>query len=362
MKKSIVSLSIIFVYALSLFGCGISGEKVANISMIYGIMSLCSLLLFTGYCFTVRKKNPWFLLLFFSVLIVNTGYSSLAVSKTLQAALWSNRISYFGSVFLPLSMLMIILDACKIKYRKTGLAILLAISLLVFLVAASPGILDIYYSDVSLEITNGVSRLCKIYGPWHSLYYFYLFGYFGSMIAIIFYSASQNRLESAGHVAILLVAVFVNIGVWFIEQFVPINFEMLSVSYIISELFLLSLHFMMQENNRQKELLESANAIAEARELQLQKLENEKLSNSSPFNTHSFEYLQRFLDGAEALTPTERAIYTYYLERKSTKEILELLNIKENTLKFHNKNIYSKLDVSSRKELLSVARELSLLK
>ena len=32
------------------------------------------------------------------------------------------------------------------------------------------------------------------------------------------------------------------------------------------------------------------------------------------------------------------------------------LNIKENTLKFHNKNLYSKLGVSSRKQLLEIYR------
>ena len=31
-----------------------------------------------------------------------------------------------------------------------------------------------------------------------------------------------------------------------------------------------------------------------------------------------------------------------------------MLNIKENTLKFHNKNLYHKLGVSSRKELLEI--------
>jgi DNA-binding CsgD family transcriptional regulator len=34
------------------------------------------------------------------------------------------------------------------------------------------------------------------------------------------------------------------------------------------------------------------------------------------------------------------------------------LNIKENTLKFHNKNLYSKLGISSRKQLLSIAAQL----
>ena len=358
MKKMVASLPILLVLILSLFGCGTTGEKIASISILYGAMAVCSLLLFIGYCSVVRKGNPWFLLLFSSVLVVNAGYSALAVSKTLEGALWANRISYFGSVFLPLSMLMIILNVCKIQYKKWNTYVLLLISILVFLIAASPGVLNIYYKEVSLEIINGVSSLRKVYGPWHSLYYFYLFGFFGSMVSAIFYSASRKRLESTGHAVILIVAVFVNIGVWFIEQFVHINFEMLSVSYIISELFLLSLHFMIQESNLQKELLKSA--IAEAKSIHLQK--DEALSDSASSlqkDTSSLERFRRFLNGVDALTPTERSIYDYYLEKKTTKEIMELLNIKENTLKFHNKNIYSKLEVSSRKELMSVAKELA---
>ena len=38
------------------------------------------------------------------------------------------------------------------------------------------------------------------------------------------------------------------------------------------------------------------------------------------------------------------------------------LSIKENTLKFHNKNLYSKLGVSSRKELLKVHRAIEFAK
>ena len=40
---------------------------------------------------------------------------------------------------------------------------------------------------------------------------------------------------------------------------------------------------------------------------------------------------------------------------KTAKEIVEILGIKENTLKYHNKNIYSKLGISSRKQLLRFA-------
>ena len=68
-----------------------------------------------------------------------------------------------------------------------------------------------------------------------------------------------------------------------------------------------------------------------------------------------------FLTGLEHLTQTEKRIFDAYIARFTTKEVLASLNIKENTLKFHNKNIYSKLGVSSRKELLEIYKQMKAL-
>lgn len=74
-----------------------------------------------------------------------------------------------------------------------------------------------------------------------------------------------------------------------------------------------------------------------------------------PSLTEQQEY---FLSHLHKLTPSENKIYHYYLNGKATKEIIKELNITENTLKYHNKNIYSKLGVSSRKKLVEIATEL----
>ena len=44
-----------------------------------------------------------------------------------------------------------------------------------------------------------------------------------------------------------------------------------------------------------------------------------------------------------------------YLAGKNAKDIIEATGIKESTLKFHNSNIYQKLGVSSRKQMLRYA-------
>lgn len=66
----------------------------------------------------------------------------------------------------------------------------------------------------------------------------------------------------------------------------------------------------------------------------------------------SFDAFRQYL---HTLTPKERMIFDLYFEGKKAKEIMEIAGINQNTMKYHNKNIYSKLGVSSRKQMLEYA-------
>ena len=67
------------------------------------------------------------------------------------------------------------------------------------------------------------------------------------------------------------------------------------------------------------------------------------------------EDYQFFVCNLKTLTAAEYRIYELYLSGKNAKQIVEILKISENTLKYHNKNIYAKLGISSRKQLLRFA-------
>ncbi len=64
---------------------------------------------------------------------------------------------------------------------------------------------------------------------------------------------------------------------------------------------------------------------------------------------------EQFLAGLGSLTPTEKEIFDLYLEGKGTKDIMEIENIKESTLRYHNRNLYSKLGINSLKQMLRYA-------
>ena len=351
MKNDYLKIGCIYLFSILFFsGCSPIGEKTTSMSIIYLTTTIFSLLLVLGYIHSVKKKETWFVILFVSVFVVNVGYFSLSVSDTLNGALWANRISYLGSVFLPLSMVMTILNISKLEYKKYLPMVLLIISIVVFLIAASPGILDIYYKSVTLSQINGVTVLIKEYGDWHSIYLFYLLSYFMIMITTTLHAIIKKKIEKTAHAVIIIVAVFVNICVWLLEQLVKIDFEFLSVSYIITELFLLSIYLTIEHQENTIALLKEKIIIQP-----LQKIEPSK-KDSKDFTAHC-NYI---VENLHNLTSTEKAIYNCYIKGMSTKEVLKEMSITENTLKFHNKNIYGKLGVSSRKELLEYTKLINL--
>lgn len=82
--------------------------------------------------------------------------------------------------------------------------------------------------------------------------------------------------------------------------------------------------------------------------------QNERLAYSRKDEIDPFDY-ENFKIGLSTLTGKEKEILELYIEGKSVKDILTYLDLKESTVRFHNKNIYSKLGVHSLKQLLRYA-------
>jgi len=357
-KKSFVLFHIMsFVILLS--GCSTNDVKTSNVSIIYGACALLSLILLVIYCYIIHQKEIWFLLLFGAIFVANIGYLSLSVAKNLEEALLANRIVYLGTVFLPMSVLMIILKITKIHFKNWLPALLTVIVSIVFLIAASPGYSDIYYKEVSFEIVNGVPTMHKVYGIFHNLYFVYILVFFAVMVTLVCYAIVKKKTTSASHAVVLSVAVGINIAVWILERSIYIEFELLSVTYLFTGLFLLALQIMVLENERLRALASTTASTMHTKNFDknLQVPSEHSLETESSIENNT-EQIEIFLKGVNTLTPTEHTIYNFYVDGKTTSEILTALNIKENTLKFHNKNIYGKLGVSSRKQLLEIYKKL----
>jgi len=219
----------------------------------YGIITFVSLCM-VGVCVAVdKKRDVWLILVAVSVSVCNLGYFMLSISPNLDSALNSNRLSYLGSVFLPFFMLMMVLRFCSMHRSKPLMVTLVAIGIVMLGITTSPGILPIYYKTVDFEIVNGAGRLIREYGPLHTLYYVYLFGYMFSMIGVTVYAIAKKKIGSSLHTGLLLCTVCSSIVIWLVEQFLPRSFEWLSVSYILDECLILIIYSSMQKQGLMNE-------------------------------------------------------------------------------------------------------------
>ena len=307
-------------------------------SVVYGITMAISLMMLIGYLSIIRKKDKWLLAVFIAVTIVNMGYFMLSLSKTVEFALVTNKIAYFGSIFLPMFMLLTIFDLSNIRYNKVLPISLAVVGVLIFALVCTTGYLPWYYKEVSLGYADGASKLIKVYGPAHISYLIYLMLYFATMIGAIIYSAVKKKVVSK-HTILMAIVVFGNIAVWFMEQMINLNFEFLSISYLLSELVLLAIYWMVQD--LEKTILQKRVAMGD-----------------EITNDEKVALLLTRLPKGESLTQREKEILVALIENKKRREIAEQLNISENTVKTHTAHVYDKLGVSGKEELNEIFKPL----
>ena len=317
----------------------------ANMTMVYGVIAMLSVLLLIGYLLLEKKKERNFIFLISCVAIVNTGYFLLAAANTLPMAMLANAVSYFGAAYSVLAMLLIISNVCQMKKRKWAKHLFVGISTAAFALAASGDWLGLYYRSVEIVNIGGMTKLVKEYGPLHILYTVYLLSYVLIMIAIIYYAAKKQRLTSFKYTLLLFVAVLLNIGVWAMEQGFNEDFEFLSVSYIVTEVILLLLYSMLRDYG----IAQPGGSVISVQ--MLTQLNTQKITPGA-LPPGMEDIFRAFAERAKTLSSAERRILNYYIDGHDTADVPDLAFISIHTVKKHNRSIYQKLNVASRDELM----------
>lgn len=317
-------------------------------STVYGLAMAVSLLMIGVYYYVDRKHDKYLLLLFVSVAVSDFGYFLLSLSKTLDAALWSNRIAYLGNVFLPFSLLMMIMTLSRFTYPKWLPKALVAVNTVMLLIAASGGWFPIYYKNVSLDFVNGLPVLIKEYGPLHAVYKVFLFAYFSAMVAVIAYTAVKKTVVSSKHTVFLAFVIIGNIAIWLVENMIHSSFEFLSISYILTEGMILFLYSILQDYGL-KDTPQNVDAITE------QHIETVEIIKA--FSDEQIDSIMKNWSAVDTLSQREKEVLRFLLENKKRKVIAETLFVTESTIKKHTAAIYRKLEIANRTELFEKAKK-----
>ena len=312
----------------------------------YGTIFLLSLVLIPLYFLFVHKKQsePWLLVLFICVSIVNLGYTLIAFSKTVAFALFANKIAYLGQVMMPLCMYMLISGLCGYRFRKWAVGALLGVAALMFLIVCTTGYLDWYYTEATIETVAGATVLCKEYGVLHPINLIYVIMYFVAMLAVLCISLIQHKGAAQKHACIMLAIVLGNIGLWCIQKVIPWSFELLSAIYLASALSFLCIRLMLQDYIHKRDIPKFSHAEQKKLGVEITALSmEEKLAK-----------VLLFVKEDDPLGIREREILEIILKNKKRKEIAEELHLSENTVKTHVATLYEALGVNKKEEIFSL--------
>ena len=310
----------------------------------YLISFAAAVVLLIAYSLMVKNKEFWLTMLFCCVPVVNLGYSLLSMAKTVGFAIFANNVAYLGSVFLSMCMFLTIVRLCGFEIKKKHIITCVSLGVVMFAIVATSGILPWYYKSVELDIVDGSAKLVKEYGVLHSVYLFYLLGYFAAMIGAIILSVKKKMIAQTKYAAFIAGVVCINILMWLFEKFVSWNYEFLSVTYIGSELLLLLVYWMMQDYVHKKEV--PSPVIVE-----------EKAPIIIVDNMTRAEKIRAILDSLPddtVLSTRQMDILERILDYKSRKEIAVELHLSENTVKTHTGMLYKALGVSGRDEIYAM--------
>ena len=320
-------------------------------TVLHGIIFAVSLIMIAVYSYVDRKREIWLLLLFISVAVCDLGYFFMSMAQNLEFALFANRISYLGNVFLPFFMLMMIMNLSGCKYPKFLPWVLIVVNSLMLCITISGGFLPIYYKEVTFEIIDSVPTLIKEYGPLHAFYKVYLFGYFASMVGVIISASVKKTVKNNKHSVFLAIVVIGNIAIWLIENMIHTSFEFLSVSYIVTEGLILFLYGILQDYG----LLDTVQI--ENTTVDVEVIEEKHNDVIRFFTQPQIEHIFEKWQLLETLSEREKEVLKFILANEKRQIIAQELYVTESTIKKHTANIFRKLEITNRAELFSKAKD-----
>ena len=325
-----------------------NSTPVFNMTIAYLITAMISFILLLSYVAFVKKREILFVFLYSAVFLVNVGYAFASASTSVAESLLANRISYLGAVFLPLFMLLIIAEECSIQFPKWLNTLLIVVCSSIFFLSASAGYSTLYYRGVELVVTDHGSYLVKDYGPLHLLYYIYLALYFVFSVVTILYSYYTKKNKSIRLTLHLLACLSCNIVVWYLRQVFHFEFEFLAISYIVTETYLLSLYNMMEVFYEKEHALIEQSMVTMIVDPTLDETEIDYETDLSI----DIEEIIRIWPQVAQLTPREIEVFQLLIQNRKRKDIAEELCVSENTVKKHTSNIFSKLNITNRTEII----------
>lgn len=194
---------------------------------------------------------------FMFILLANLGNLFVALSKNAEEALLANKIVYFCGCALPIFLIMLVCDCCKITVSKLGRMFMYGYNCFVMGMAMTTGMNTFFYKSYDIKKINGVTVLVKEYGPGHNFFLIMLYGYMIVALGILVYSILKRKNLIYKDV-LIMVLIYVNtILCYTIGRKILKGIDPICISYAINGVLMLFITYDTSLYNIDEALLAS---------------------------------------------------------------------------------------------------------
>ncbi len=196
------------------------------IIFLYACCLVLSVAFLVRFIASKEHHNVNIYLMLFSVAISNGGYLVLAMADTTSEAILANKLSYFGGVFTPMLVFVVVCDICHIRLSNTVIALMHVVQLLLFSLVCSIGYSEIYYKSAVLAKNSlGISTLEKVYGPTHFLYPITMYGYLLACLVMAIISLFRSHVVSYKNLNVFIISLLIAVTGYVLERALHLELE-----------------------------------------------------------------------------------------------------------------------------------------
>lgn len=173
------------------------------ITALYLVTFIITLSMTEYYLVRNPKVDNLFVCFGIALILNSGGRFLLAVSSSLDMALFSQKLIYIGNCYCPFLLIHLLTRMCGVKVPRSLTWSLFIFATTVFCLAMTIGISPIYYKSVSLAHTDGYSYLEKVYAPTHFLNTALMLVYAALILFYLIYSIKKSSTVSTRTVSVM---------------------------------------------------------------------------------------------------------------------------------------------------------------
>ena len=207
-----------------------------GLRLVYAILFFISLIeLIVFYTISANKINKNYLMLYCSTILSNFGYTLLIYSSSLPSALTGDLLSYIGSIFTIMFVLILVVDMCNLKFPFILKLFLFACTITFGILIGTTSTTNLFFIKPQISKLYDMTVIVHNAGPAMLFYIIYLGGINLAAIAIVVHSIITRRKVSKLTLWILLCMLLFGTLIYVIPLALGVKINFMPFTYVVME-------------------------------------------------------------------------------------------------------------------------------